>query len=234
MSNESIPQWEKIAIFVFGIIFISILLAMAYVDPNPTESTYATTKTILALSAAGIGAIIPGFIDIKMKGFLRAGGAMALFCIVYFFQPKQIITDIELPESKTVNVVNISANPAIKRWFDLIDSERYEIAWNQLATESKIRYPKDMFIEVFNQQRAPLGTTINRRSYSFRNLNISPEGVPGNFFHAVYITKFSNSKNQYYENVFLIYENNMWKVLWGNLVPDPNYTPQITNPTPKE
>lgn len=82
--------WEKIFGFVFGVIFIIVLLVITLVIPDPTETQYATFKTILALSAAGIGGILSGFIHVEGKlpqVTVRAGGALALFVIVYFFTP---------------------------------------------------------------------------------------------------------------------------------------------------
>jgi hypothetical protein len=47
----------------------------------------------MALSAAGVGAVIPGFIEVKLKAFLQAGGAIAVFVVVYFFSPARLVTE---------------------------------------------------------------------------------------------------------------------------------------------
>ncbi|MBK67891.1 MAG: hypothetical protein CMP22_07140 [Rickettsiales bacterium] len=85
--------WEKILGFGFGVTFIVVLLVIALFITDPTETQHATFKTILALSAAGIGGIFTGFIHVegKINEFtIRAGGALALFVIVYFFPPEAI------------------------------------------------------------------------------------------------------------------------------------------------
>jgi hypothetical protein len=45
----------------------------------------------LALAGGGVGAVIPGFLDVSMKVgtklALRAGGALAVFVVLYFWSP---------------------------------------------------------------------------------------------------------------------------------------------------
>lgn len=86
----SSAPWEKITAVVLGVVFVSVLLGFAWLIPAPTDSQYATFKTVLALAAAGIGAILPGLIHIELplpKGILRASGAVVLFVLVFFFTP---------------------------------------------------------------------------------------------------------------------------------------------------
>jgi hypothetical protein len=46
---------------------------------------------VLALAGGGVGAVIPGFLDVSVtpstKFALRAGGALAVFVILYFWSP---------------------------------------------------------------------------------------------------------------------------------------------------
>ena len=88
--SQAISNWEKIAGFVFGIAFITALLSITVLIPDPTPTQYATFKTILALAAAGVGGIFAGAIQVEgsiQKWSIRAGGAIALFAIVFFFTP---------------------------------------------------------------------------------------------------------------------------------------------------
>ncbi|MBU0545621.1 MAG: hypothetical protein KKH97_09805 [Proteobacteria bacterium] len=87
---KNISLWEKITGFIFGVIFVSVVLVLAVFIPNPSPSQHETFKIVLALAAAGIGGILPGFININAafnKFMLRAGGALALFLVVFFFTP---------------------------------------------------------------------------------------------------------------------------------------------------
>ena len=98
-STTKISNWEKIAGFIFGATFVTMLLVMSIFIPDPTPTQYAIFKTILAIAAAGIGGILAGTIHIEgsvQKWAVKAGGAMALFVIVYFFTPAPAkITDEE-------------------------------------------------------------------------------------------------------------------------------------------
>jgi hypothetical protein len=90
--NPSAPisNWEKIVGFIFGVAFVTALLILSVFIPNPTPSQYSTFQTILALAAAGVGGILAGTIQVKgsiQKWSVRAGGAIALFVIVFFFAP---------------------------------------------------------------------------------------------------------------------------------------------------
>jgi hypothetical protein len=48
-------------------------------------------RTTLALAAGGLGAVIPGTVEVNVKGVVRAGGAIALFVLVYFLNPAQLV-----------------------------------------------------------------------------------------------------------------------------------------------
>ncbi|WP_075342467.1 hypothetical protein [Tenacibaculum agarivorans] len=79
-------EWSIKAVVFFGVIFILILLVIAIFIPNPTQFQIFIFRIIMGLSAAAVGGIIPGFIDIDLpinKGYLKAGGALALFIVIY-------------------------------------------------------------------------------------------------------------------------------------------------------
>lgn len=82
--------WEKIVGFAFGVCFVSLLLIINIFIPNPTPTQHQTFIIVLSLAAAGIGGILAGFIQVEgtfQKILIRAGGALALFIIVFFFEP---------------------------------------------------------------------------------------------------------------------------------------------------
>lgn len=81
-----------IAVFAFGVVFIVALLVLAIAFPEPTPFQYTVFRIVLALAAAGVAALIPGFIELKIAAWIRAGGAMAVFVIVYFYSPAQLIS----------------------------------------------------------------------------------------------------------------------------------------------
>ena len=90
---ESNPGGNTKMPLIVGIALLALVAAAAYFIPFPSSWQKGILLTVLALAAAGIAAIIPGFIEIEHKGLLRAGGAIAVFCIVYFFKEIDIEGD---------------------------------------------------------------------------------------------------------------------------------------------
>jgi hypothetical protein len=80
-------NYEKILAFVFGVIFVVVLLYAAFAVPNPTAFQYTVFRIVLALAAAGVAAMFSGFLTIQISNWLKAGGALAVFAIVYFYAP---------------------------------------------------------------------------------------------------------------------------------------------------
>lgn len=82
---------DKLLAFLFGVIFLLALLIIAILIESPSDSQQRIFRAILALAAGGIGAVIPGLLNIKMESgkhfSLRAAGALALFVIVYLLSP---------------------------------------------------------------------------------------------------------------------------------------------------
>jgi hypothetical protein len=79
---------DQLLAFVFGALFVLVLLAIAIVFPNPQGLLPTAFRIILALAAAGVGAVIPGLLNIRIQTgnqlFIRAAGALALFVLVLF------------------------------------------------------------------------------------------------------------------------------------------------------
>lgn len=84
-------QIGVILAFVFGVVFVTALLALVIFIPNPTVPQFEVIRIILALAAGGVAAMIPGFLNLKLgvgtNLALRAGGALAVFAVVYFYSP---------------------------------------------------------------------------------------------------------------------------------------------------
>lgn len=85
--------------FGFGVFFVSTLLVIAVVillrdKPVPPEAMWIL-RVVLSLAAGGIGAVLPGFLDIRMGSgedlAIRAGGALALTLLVYRVNPPSLI-----------------------------------------------------------------------------------------------------------------------------------------------
>lgn len=78
---------QMILAYVFGVVFVIILLLITFIAPNPSSFQYTIYRTVLALAGAAVAAVIPGFIEVNISNWLRAGGALAVFVILYFWNP---------------------------------------------------------------------------------------------------------------------------------------------------
>jgi hypothetical protein len=79
---------ETLLVFVFGVICVLLLLFL-----RPSSGQEFTFRAVMSLAAAGIAAVIPGMLNIKVTSgrqfAIRAAGAMAVFVIVYWINPGQ-------------------------------------------------------------------------------------------------------------------------------------------------
>ena len=91
-------NWERPAIFVFGVLFLIVSLIIAVAIPDPTPTQYYVFRTALAASITGILVLVPGSLEVKGyqklpangKLGLVAGGSVAIFIIVYLLTPALI------------------------------------------------------------------------------------------------------------------------------------------------
>ena len=84
----------EIIFISLGIALVVTLLMIALKIPKPTVFQLWVFRVIMALGAAFLGAIIPGFIELSGKWdeiAIRAGGALALFLVVYLIPTPEIV-----------------------------------------------------------------------------------------------------------------------------------------------
>lgn len=173
--------------FVFGLIFITAMLVLAVAHPNPTPSTQKTFTTVLALAAAGIGAALPGFLHIRHLPFIRAGGAIALFVIVYFFRGDIVsnVASFPVPEQNPA--------PTYEQVTAAVDSGNFERIWNSIQPGFKafgIQYDEGQ--TMFQNTRNALGAVENREITSTGMSTDVPGFPPGRYKLYQTRTKFKN------------------------------------------
>lgn len=85
------PNHERIAIFVFGVVFIITMLVLAVLVPEPKPFPYLVFKTVLSLAAAGVTAMLPGSLELNVPGWIKAGSALAVFVLVMYKSPAALV-----------------------------------------------------------------------------------------------------------------------------------------------
>lgn len=82
---------ERITVFMLGVVFVVALVVLSLYVPEPTPSQFFIFKVVLALAAAGIAAMMPGFVEIDIPKVVRAGGTLAVFFIVLDRSPAELV-----------------------------------------------------------------------------------------------------------------------------------------------
>jgi len=85
---------------VFGVSFILAILILALFIPNPTPLQQLVFRIILSLAGAGIATMLPGFISVEVGTVIRASGAIAVFVLLYFFNPAPLVLDEDGPRDQ--------------------------------------------------------------------------------------------------------------------------------------
>ncbi len=91
----------KLLAFFFGLCFVTALLVLAICLPDPTAFQYTVFRIVLALAAAGVAGVIPGMIRLKVQPgtalLIHAGGALAVFVMVYLLAPAALTKEQPAP-----------------------------------------------------------------------------------------------------------------------------------------
>jgi hypothetical protein len=174
--------------FVFGVIFLSIMLGFATGYPNPTPFQLKVFMTALSTAAAGVGAVIPGFLDVRVKGVVRAGGALGLFVVVWFSQPAivQAVVTLEMPKQP--------ANPVVSKFLSDLDSGDSGTSYNDLdqASRDTMVPTQALWQQLYDANVKDLGNLESRKLMGVNSIT-SPPGIPvGIYQQYSYIAKYSN------------------------------------------
>ena len=88
---QRVNRLEIVLAFLFGCLALAAVLWLAFKNASLTEPQFEILRIVLALAGGGVGAMIPGFLELNMKAgtklALRAGGALAVIVVLYFWSP---------------------------------------------------------------------------------------------------------------------------------------------------
>jgi len=98
--------------YIFGVIFIVLLLTIALFVPNPTEAQWYIFKTIIALAAAGVATVLSGSLTVEIPKVLKGAGALGIFAVVFFYNPANLVVkqDPTDPELKTKSAYSLKSS----------------------------------------------------------------------------------------------------------------------------
>jgi len=224
MENSKLEVW---VVFVFGVLALSALFAVAILAPDHNALLITISRVTLALACAGIAAIIPGFLDVELgKGAInaiRAGGALAVFVLVFFFNPPALIAPVqEYPPH--VPTPDEDYMPAINTWLRLIDAGDIASAYRIADEKTREEYSLELFRSLYTGYVKPLGKLQRRKLLGANSALVLPTGEKGNFRIITYETKFENGPAQI-ERILVTAKGGKWYVRNHTFVPKPATTP---------
>jgi hypothetical protein len=186
--------------FAFGFVFVVTILVFTAVVKNPSPTEIWTYRIILALAAAGVAAILPGFIDIKYKGFVQAGGAIGVFVLILVAFPAPDPTPAEpvapapreAASAGSQDFVWPTEDPefAARKYVDLVDNGKYLEAYE--AIDKGVGLPWSSFEASYKAGRTPLGAVVDRRQTGAQRSTELPGRPKGGYAVVTYQTKFAN------------------------------------------
>jgi len=104
------PMNNRTAMLV-GLGLMAAVVGLIVFIPCPSSSQYQVFHVLLSLAAAGIGAIIPGFITYQATPALRGGGALALFLLVFFSSPEKSMAEGNCNTPTEPFIMTLALNP---------------------------------------------------------------------------------------------------------------------------
>jgi hypothetical protein len=87
MSMKTATRVEVLLAFGFGAILLIAMLIVVLKGEQLDDQEFFVVRLVLALSAAAVAAIIPGFLQLTYKNTIRTGGAISIFVLVYYVNP---------------------------------------------------------------------------------------------------------------------------------------------------
>lgn len=92
--QQTFPNWLAPTGFFIGSAALGILLWVAVKYQSPSAFLFNVMRTLLALGGAAFSMSLSGLLVIRMnipgKGYIVAGGTLAVFVVLYFFPPAGI------------------------------------------------------------------------------------------------------------------------------------------------
>lgn len=130
---------ERRLAYLFGTTFVVIMLAIALFVPDPTTFQQFVFRIVLGLAAAGVAATISGVLHVQIRSTIRAGGAISVFVIVYFFSPAALLTadSTEQPSDDSERVDTTQ----VDEWAPAAVSDSEDVMCRTLRTDELQLHP---------------------------------------------------------------------------------------------
>lgn len=110
--NDSSQTKPDYVLLGLGVILLLVPLIFVLIDHSSHDRSGFYLRVIAALGAGLVGASLPGLLHVKLP-FARAGGALAIFLLVYAVNPPKQSVEAFSPERPESTNNNVSELPVI-------------------------------------------------------------------------------------------------------------------------
>ncbi|MBT4699899.1 MAG: DUF4019 domain-containing protein [Rhodospirillaceae bacterium] len=202
---------QQIAAYIFGVTFVVAMLTIAIFLPQPSSFQIFVFRVVLALAAAGVAAMIPGFISVQLGSAIRAGGAIAVFAVVYFLNPAAIVV-----KSEPGPLPNGNPRAVAEAYLRVADTLSFDNAWALFSDAAKKAYDEAALREAFANARVPLNAIRNRKLQGVQSFTSLPGLSPAHYRVFSYVSIFSDGTPRG-ESVSVMSENGAWRIGGHNI-----------------
>ncbi|MBA4143309.1 MAG: DUF4019 domain-containing protein [Nitrosospira sp.] len=200
--------------FVFGVVFVTAILIFSLWIDEPKPFQQWTFIIVLALAAGGVGAVIPGILNVDLP-YVKAGGALALFTMVLIMKPQIIAT------AAKVTPPTASPTAAVKAYLENVDVNKIDDAWELLDDETKLGVARDRqaYRDIYASGRKVLGKVLRRDDIGLQEVQ-SPSGYPIGVYRTItFRTKFESGECHQESVMLRATDEQQWRVYLHSVSP---------------
>ena len=138
---------ERLLVFIVAVILIAAVLFLVFGRDSMTSQQFFVIRLVVALGAAGFGALLPGFLNVTMSVatniVIRGGGAISLFLVVFLVNPPVLTPSI------TADVENrgIEHDGFLGTLYDHLDGHVGTEVFSLILQSGDEEQLRDLFIE---------------------------------------------------------------------------------------
>lgn len=144
---------QQLLAVAFGVTFVIVLLILAIQFPSPSAFQYLVFRVVLALASAGVAVMLPGSLELEMKGTIRAGGAVALFVAVYFANPAKLALAVQDGPEASGSIEIAQRTESLSRQLDAIQALNKKVVDIGQAGRSLWRASNEAIHEIEENQK---------------------------------------------------------------------------------
>lgn len=89
--RDDIDVGNKYITLAIGLVLVFLSFAFAMFMDNPSQFKIFIIRSTFAVGCAALASFVPGWINVNVKGYIKAGGAIAIILIFYFFNPPAML-----------------------------------------------------------------------------------------------------------------------------------------------